>query len=210
MTIRAAADPLAAAGLCGVYDAPLLLVSAEFTPSEVKSVIAEMAADNSGTSISVHIVGGPVSVPDARYNDLAAAVGSDRLTKDRLLATGDRFDMAAEIARDMQRVSGTTPDTVLVANGADMSKFFDALALSPIAAAEAYPILLVSEDAIPRATNAVLGEIKPSAVDRRWRPGDRLRERAKRSGCHTLVGPRPLCDGDHDRIERHRREHAQR
>jgi putative cell wall-binding protein len=161
---RAAADPLAAAGLCGVYDAPLLLVSAEFTPAEVKSVIAEMAADNPGTQIGVHLVGGPVSVPDARYGDIANAVGAEQLRKDRLLSTGDRYDLAAEIAREMERVGGVTPESVLIANGADDTTFFDALALSPIAAAQAYPILLVDETAVPRATNAVLDAFEPTTV----------------------------------------------
>jgi putative cell wall-binding protein len=161
---RAAADPLAAAGLCGVYDAPLLLVSAEFTPNDVKSVVAEMVADNPGTAIEVHLVGGPVSVPDARYDDIANAVGADRLAKDRLLSTGDRYDLAAQIALEMERVGGATPETVLIANGADDTKFFDALALSPIAAAKGYPILLVSETSVPRASNVVLEEFEPATV----------------------------------------------
>jgi putative cell wall-binding protein len=161
---RAAADPLAAAGLCGVYDAPLFLVSAGFTPGEVTAAIREIAADNPGSRISIHIVGGPVSVPDARYNDIAAAVGASKVRKDRLLASGNRFDMAAEIAREMKRVSGTTPKTVLVANGADATKFFDALALSPIAAANGYPILLVDENSVPSATRGVIGSLDPDTV----------------------------------------------
>ena len=72
--------------------------------------------------------------------------------------------MAAEIAKEMKRISGTTPKTVLVANGADATKFFDALALSPIAANNAYPILLVDQNAIPTATRAVVNDFKPSTV----------------------------------------------
>ena len=45
---RAAADPLAAAGLCGVYDAPLFLVSSSFVPSRVKAAIDQIADDNPG------------------------------------------------------------------------------------------------------------------------------------------------------------------
>jgi putative cell wall-binding protein len=161
---RAAADPLAAAGLCWAYDAPLFLVSASFTPSEVSAAMREIAADNPGVRIGVHIVGGPVSVPDARYNDIARAVGSSRLAKDRLLSSGGRFEMAAKIAREMQRVSGDTPGTVLVANGADSTKFFDALALSPIAAANGYPVLLVSEGSVPPATRSVIDSFDPSTV----------------------------------------------
>jgi putative cell wall-binding protein len=161
---RAAADPLAAAGLCWAYDAPLFLVSESFTPASVRIAVKEIVADNPGATINVHIVGGPVSVPDARYDDIARTAGMGSVAKDRLLATGSRFDLAATIAREMERVSGTTPDTVLVANGADAGKFFDALALSPIAASKGYPILLVNETSIPAATNAYIGEIKPTSV----------------------------------------------
>ena len=72
--------------------------------------------------------------------------------------------MAAEIAREVERVGGTTPETVLVANGADPDKFFDALALSPIAANNGYPILLVSEDAVPSATRSVIDGFSPTTV----------------------------------------------
>jgi putative cell wall-binding protein/5-hydroxyisourate hydrolase-like protein (transthyretin family) len=158
---RAAADPLSAAGLCWAYDAPLFLVSANFTPSQVKAAVKEIADDNG--NVTVHIVGGPVSVPDARYNDLESHVGGGRLSKDRLLSTGGRFDMAAKIAREMKRLQGT-PDTVLIANGADATKFFDALALSPIAANKGYPILLVNATSVPSATNSVVNEFSPSTV----------------------------------------------
>ncbi|MDP2183126.1 MAG: cell wall-binding repeat-containing protein [Actinomycetota bacterium] len=46
----------------------------------------------------------------------------------------------------------------------DPAKFFDALALSPIAAAQHYPILLVSKDAIPAATQSVIDQFDPETV----------------------------------------------
>lgn len=146
---RAAADPLSAAGLCYTYDAPLLLVSSTKVASSVKTALKEIVAANG--KITVHIVGGPASVPDARYNEIAAAVGAPNVTKDRLLSTGDRYDMAAQIAKRRVSVKGGVT-TVLVANGADSSKFFDALALSPVAARRGWPILLVGQDRIPNAT----------------------------------------------------------
>jgi putative cell wall-binding protein/pectate lyase len=162
---RAAADPLTASGLCWAHDAPLLLVSAEFTPNEVKRVIDEMADDNPGTDITVHIVGGSRSVPEARYTEIAAHVGADRLRKDRLRSTGDRYDLAYTIAQRVRQANGgVAPDMVLVANGADPDKFFDALALSPITSANGYPIVLVGYDTVPSQTRRGIDEFSPSRV----------------------------------------------
>lgn len=156
---RAAADPLAAAGLCGAYNAPLFLVSAGSVSNEVKAAVTEIAEAND-TEIVVHIVGGLKSVPDARYNDLVAAVGSKgKLSKDRILSGGGRFDLSAAIARRIMEVNDGVPPVVLIANGMDSTKFFDALALSPIAARTGFPLLLVSQNAIPDATQDVLDEI---------------------------------------------------
>ncbi|MDH4140925.1 MAG: cell wall-binding repeat-containing protein, partial [Coriobacteriia bacterium] len=100
------------------------------------------------------------SVPNARVNEIKAAAQSasgNTVTVDRILATGGRYDLAAAIARRIKQVHGTPP-VVLVANGADPAKFFDALALSPIAASQGYPVLLVSADRVPPATSAVIAE----------------------------------------------------
>lgn len=156
---RAAADPLAAAGLCGAYNAPLFLVSSAAVPSEVKNAVVEIAKSADGP-VTVHIVGGSASVPDARFNDLKVAVGANgTLAKDRILGTGGRFDLSAAIARRLMQVNDGVPPVVLVANGMDAPKFFDALALSPIAARNGFPLLLVSRDGVPAATAKVLGEM---------------------------------------------------
>jgi 5'-nucleotidase len=158
---RAAADPLAAAGLSWAYDAPVFLTPSNGTPASVKNAVREIA--NRNGLVTVHIVGGPVSVPDARYEDLLTVISGGALTKDRLVSAGDRYDLAAEIARDMKKEAVSNPDLmlrseVLVANGADATKFFDALALSPIAAWRGTPILLVSEDSIPWQTSQALSQ----------------------------------------------------
>jgi subtilisin family serine protease len=158
---RAAADPLSAAGLCWAYDAPLFLVSGSFTPVKVKAAIKEIAARNSG-AVKVVVVGGPVSVPDARYNEIASYVGKSQVSK-RRVAGSDRYATAAAIAREMRSVKGAT-DKVLVANGADSTKFFDALALSPIAARNGYPIIPVSATSVPSASRSILSEIGPAEV----------------------------------------------
>ncbi len=160
---RAAADPLAASGLCWAYDAPLFLTQSTGVPSEVKAAVKEIA--NANGNITVHIVGGPASVPDARFSELSAYVGAGKLTKDRLRDSGNRYDMAYTIAQRMKTANGgVAPDVVLVANGADATKFFDALALSPISAAQGYPILLVKANEIPSATQSIINSFAPSRV----------------------------------------------
>lgn len=161
---RAAADPLAAAGLCGVYRAPLLLVSSTSVDSSVEQAVKEIAQASPDTTITVHIVGGTTSVPDARFAEIENAVGdSGKVAKGRVVSGGDRYTLAAAIAMKMKSVAGT-PTTVFVANGADPNKFFDALALSPVAAQSGSPILLVSATSVPKATTNAINNLKPSRV----------------------------------------------
>lgn len=163
---RAAADPLAAAGLSGAYDAPLFLVSSSGVSAEVKTAVKQIAtaAAAAGDDVEVHIVGGSTSVPDARFNDIKTYAGAN-LIKDRILSSGGRFDLSAAIARRIMEVNGAAPEVVLIANGQDAPKFFDALALSPIAAANGYPLLLVQADNIPNATWNVLDDIADELGD---------------------------------------------
>ncbi len=160
---RAAADPLAAAGLVWAYNAPLFLVSSTSVPAEVKQAVAEIRQQH-GPGVGVHIVGGTTSVPDARFTELSAAVGGG-LDKDRILATGGRYDLAAAIGdrvKGIRASRGLNSDVVLVANGADSTKFFDALALSAISAREGYPIALVSATAVPAQTQTFLDGYTPT------------------------------------------------
>ncbi len=168
---RAAADPLAAAGLSWAwYRAPIFLVSARYTPSEVLTTIAEIADVNNG--VELEVVGGPVSVPQARLDEIVAYVESktgESVKVHRLLSTGSRYDMAAAIAREMKARADLEPGLIwknrfLVANGADPDKFFDALALSPVAATAGYPIVLVSADSVPSATENVIKQFTPEHI----------------------------------------------
>jgi putative cell wall-binding protein len=162
---RAAADPLTAAGICWAYDAPLLLVSESHTPTSVKRAIKEITDDHA--PVHIHVVGGPVSVPYERYQDIVDYVGNPALlTFDRVAPHADRYELAESIATRMKLVSDTTPkdmtDIMLVANGADSEKFFDALALSPITAISGSPILLVAQDSVPGSTRDAVALLTPT------------------------------------------------
>ncbi len=76
---REAADPLAAAGLCWAYDAPMLLVQSSATPSSVKSAVKAIV--NANGPVTLHVVGGTMSVPDARIADIKSYVGAGNVTR---------------------------------------------------------------------------------------------------------------------------------
>jgi putative cell wall-binding protein/5-hydroxyisourate hydrolase-like protein (transthyretin family) len=156
----AAADPLSAAGMCGAYHAPLFLLSRNYAPTELITALVQITKANG--PVVVHVVGGPSSVPDARLAEIQAAVGKALVTFDRV-AGSDRFDTAAKVALDVAEKLGR-PQVVLIANGADATKFFDALALSPVAAAQGYPILLVGAGKVPASTQAALAALAPQRV----------------------------------------------
>jgi putative cell wall-binding protein len=158
----AAADPLAASGLTWAYGAPILLVQGDRVPPSVMNALVAIGAANPG--LTVHVVGGEDTVPPELLADIAANVPG--VVFDRITPHRDRFVLAASIARRMEQVrpggyhrTGLWNKVALVANGADYDKFFDALALSPLAARTGYPILLVQEDNIPSATKNVLTDL---------------------------------------------------
>jgi len=185
---RGQSDPLAAAGLCWAYqvsnpdsfnasfNAPLLLVSAYGkTDPAVLSLIKEIGLNNGGPGglrqrLTVHIVGGPVAVPEARFVEISAAlvsVGAQAPLKDRLLSTGNRYDLAEKISQVMKTRADADPDDdleladfALVANGDNPASFYDSLAFSPIAASVGAPILLVTKTAVPKQTTRAIKTLK--------------------------------------------------
>ncbi len=192
---RAQSDPLSAAGLCWAYqvnspdsynanfNAPLLLVSAYAkTDPSVLALIKEIGLNNAGMAgskrrLTIHIVGGPVAVPDARFNEISAAlvsVGAQAPVKDRVLSTGGRYDLAEKISQIMKSRADASKtdelvlaDFALIANGADPASFYDSLAFSPIAASVGAPILLVTKTSVPRQTSRAISRLKvaPTGID---------------------------------------------
>lgn len=148
-------DALSAAGLAGVYDCPVLTISAARVPAATKTVIAEIAKRNPG--VRVHIVGGPVSVPEARWNEIAAIPGVDQ-TKDRIAGL-DRYATSAAIAARMASEAsraGRPIEGVILIAGDDARAFYDALAVSPVAFQERMPLLAVKKATIPASAARVL------------------------------------------------------
>jgi len=146
-------DPLTAAGLAGVYSAPVLTVQVGKVPTATKTVITEIARKNPG--VRIHIVGGTSVVPDARWTDIRRIAGVGQV-KDRISGS-DRYGTSAAMATRMVSLVG--PDAIngfILIAGDNPAGFYDALAASPIAYGNTMPMLSVKKGSIPSAVNNVL------------------------------------------------------
>jgi len=125
------ADALAAAGLCGVYDAPLLLVPTGSLPTAVSSEI-----DRLGATEAI-IVGGTGAVSSAVQTALGAKPAlAGNVSR---IAGTNRYDTSKRVAEAMSLELGADLPEAIVVNGAN---FADALSASPLAYAGGRPILL--------------------------------------------------------------------
>lgn len=139
----AAVDALTASGLAGALNCPLLLVGTNTLPTNVQAAISAMPA-----GLMVWIVGGPSAVSpalDTQIYALGPVHGVQRVQGT------DRYDTATAVAGQMRIITGG-PSACLIANGENPASYYDALALSPLAYARDWPILLVRKDSVPTAT----------------------------------------------------------
>lgn len=145
-------DPLSAASLCWVYDAPLLLTSKNQTPAATKAALQAIASAN--TTVTVHVVGGSGAVPSARISEIRSAIGTDTVEQPWL--TGGRYDTAARVAARVRQVAAqkgkTAPSAVFVANGEEAKRFSDALTASAVSRATGIPVLLTRGTSAPTPT----------------------------------------------------------
>lgn len=135
-------DALAASGLAGVLDAPVLLVPPVNTP-DYADLVMELrrlgAAD-------VYLVGGTGVISDAVQTDLQAGFNVKRL------AGTDRYATALKVAEEMV-VRGADPKTAFVVSGAS---FADALSVSPYAFSQGFPILLTQPESLSSAARTFI------------------------------------------------------
>lgn len=123
------ADALAASGLAGCYEGPLLLTDTKVLPANVLAEIARLGAGR------VVIVGGTSAVSAGVGNSLVAAGYSVSR-----IQGSNRYDTAAKVAAEIARLQGAAfSGAAFVARGDD---FADALAVSPFAYSQKMPVLL--------------------------------------------------------------------
>ena len=141
-TGRNFADALSAAGLCGVYDAPLLLVGSTLGPA-----LDELDRLN---ITDVYIVGGVGAVPQTIEDELIGyGVNVTRF------AGVDRYATAAAVADEIVANGAAFNNTFFVARG---DAFPDALAGAPFSYSSEIPILLTRPGSLPLATAKVIDD----------------------------------------------------
>jgi hypothetical protein len=156
---RAAADPLAAAALAGLYEAPVLLVPTRADgamPLQTTRPLSQMKTVNGG-KLNIHIVGGTGSVTSATQKKLAAYRGTGAAIE--RFAGRDRYETAGLIADRVDNtwagIGWATP-VVFIADGAHPGAFWDALAAGPLLYNGGVPLLLTNGATVPSTTRGRL------------------------------------------------------
>jgi len=140
-------DALGGAALAGVARGPLLLTNAADVPDALEDEILRLAPQK------IYVLGGTGVITDEVQEDLRDLT----ITGDcERLGGADRYATANLIAAETIQRKGVLFDgTAFVVTGAD---FPDALAASPVASANGWPIFLTPPAALPLAVeNAMLG-----------------------------------------------------
>lgn len=144
-------DALAGSVLAYQLDAPLLLVgSSEKDQAKVLSYLkANLKAEG-----TVYILGGSGVISQSFVDKINLGTA----TKSIWISGKDRYDTSVKIAEQLKVKTGTP---VILASG---ENYPDALAVSSIAAAKQYPILLVRKEELSEVVSQELSLIKPSKI----------------------------------------------
>jgi len=140
------ADALSGSGLAGAYEGPLLLTAKDSVPGIVFDALQDAGISD------VVIVGGTGVVSNAVKTQLEAeGYGVTRV------AGANRYETAAAVAEEIATIMGPAfAEVAFLARGDD---FADALAASPIAYAQALPVLLTATGSLPDATRGAITDL---------------------------------------------------
>jgi len=155
------ADALAANGLAGALDAPVLLTAKSSIPATTASTLADLDPE------TVFLMGGTAAVSQAVEDELAEDYEVERVQGDDRYATAAAAgDAIAATATPTSPVPGspttggvgTTSEgtTAVLANGV---AFADAVSAGPVAYAGSLPVLLTTPQTTPEATLTALEEL---------------------------------------------------
>ncbi|AEE97594.1 cell wall-binding repeat-containing protein [Mahella australiensis] len=140
-------DGLAGGPLAYKFNAPLLLVQKDKIPASITSEIKRLKPQKA------YVLGGPDVVSNTVVSELHKyGISIERVYGD------DRAATAAEIAK----ITGATGGKAIIATGLD---YPDALAVSPIAAKNGWPILFAYNNILPEATADALLKLGIKEVD---------------------------------------------
>lgn len=138
-------DALGGSALAGVLDAPILLTTRSSLLPEVAEEIKRLGAKD------VYVLGGVQALSDGVSGDLAELLGGTGVHR---IGGSDRYRTAELVAQEVIDLQDESYDgKAFVATGDD---FADALAASPLAAANGWPVYLAPSPVISPATIAAM------------------------------------------------------
>lgn len=141
-------DALAGGAAAGSEGSPVLLVTRDALPEATAAELGRLRPGH------ITVLGGPAAVSDALYDRLAG-YSNNSIHRE---PGADRFDTAARVSANAFR---TGAPVAYVATG---EGFADALAAGAAGAAQRGPVLLVTRDAVPAATDRELRRLAPSRI----------------------------------------------
>lgn len=153
------ADALSGAALAGAVDAPLLLID----PANPAPVVDEAARLHGLGATRVFVLGGATSVPENVRALFATPFGSGNVIR---LGGRDRFAVSRSVvSRTVSELqaSGGFDGTVLVVSG---SAPFDAVAASPVAVANGWPVVLAQPTAAGGMSTTMRSHLTAIGADR--------------------------------------------
>lgn len=148
-------DALAASGLAGALEAPLLLTQPDTLPSDVGTYIAALGADRAA------VVGGTAAISQVVRTQLAVLVGGSANVKG--YGASNRYATAELVASTAVNATGrsTWDKIAFLSTGGN---YPDALAAAPLAAAIGRPLYLA--DPAAGVSNATVSAMRSAGVDR--------------------------------------------
>jgi hypothetical protein len=153
---NASPDAIVAPGLCGVYEAPMVLVLHDSVPASTASAIAYIR-DANGGKVNIHVIGGTSAVSARCYRRLSALKGTGAIER---IGGHDRYETAALVAGKMKSVLKARGEVmgngVMLLNGSDRTKWDDAASTGAISAGEHMPVLFLRKYSVPSDTTKAL------------------------------------------------------
>ena len=139
-------DALAGVPAAAMRNAPILLVS-DGIPAATRAELERLAPS------TVYVLGGPVAVSDAVFDDIEAIVDGAVVRQ----GGANRYETARLVSADAFGGSG---GSVFIASGLG---FLDALIAGPVAAHMGSPVLLVS-DSVPGSVYDEVSSLQPDRI----------------------------------------------
>jgi len=142
------ADALTSSALGGTASGPVLLCASTSLPETTRVELARLRPTK------LYVVGGTSSVSDAVVAKAKSAAGAATVVR---LGGASRYDVAANVALEIGKLSPSTATSVMIASG---EKWPDSAIGAVAAAMSKRPLLLVHGGGVPAATASAMKTLK--------------------------------------------------